>query len=579
MTQFGPLQPGMPREKPLYEILEDITSKLSKEQADRDEESKEVIKGELDPIRDLLKDQIDLTKNEMMRARSGQNIADRIAAESANEEKIARKNLNERLMDVLGGIRDGFKNLIDKVKNVEAPNVLLTAGAGAAFLLLQNIIPPRLVGLLLARRLPFLVDVILKGIAKVFRGAAPFAGILAKLKPLLKPITPVLDVIKVGLTRVVGPFFKTVGSIGPRIFEAFGKLIKVVPLLGKTIGIVGKFIPFVNVVFGFFSSIFGAFKGLSEASERDDITGLQGAILGAIAGFVEFLTFGLFNFEELFEPLIEIWNEFSENGFLAGVKMLFSKVISGVREKAIMIWEVTSAWLSEKMPAIMDFVGVIFGHLIDFVTSIPPKFANMLGDLGIFLMEKLLGALGMSTEPGTVGGAIMGFATTIKDFLVDTLQTVWDNIRNILKGIGGLVGKAVRKIFNIDDGDDSKEFAKENERRQQSVRDVSGKLNSASETIAREYGISVSEAQDLMFGKNNENAQMLQAFSNKVEDDKAFREALFTLFEQSKQQAAQMQQNLTTVQVNNAGAQTTYLAPTMHNNPDPSFQQNNQGNR
>lgn len=579
MTQFGPLQPGMPREKPLYEILEDITSKLSKEQAERDEENKEVIKGELDPVRDLLKGQIDLTKSEMMRARSSQNIADRIAAENANEEKIARKNLNERLMDVLGGIRDGFKDLIDKVKRVEAPNVLLTAGAGAAFLLLQNIIPPRLVGLLLARRLPLLVDVILKGIARVFRGARPFAGILAKLKPALKPITTILDVITVGLTRVVGPFFKTVGTIGPRIFEAFGKLAKTIPLLTKTVGVIGKFIPFVNVVFGFFSSIFGAFKGLSEASERDDITGLQGAILGAIAGFVEFLTFGLFDFEELFEPLIEIWNEFSENGFLAGVKMLFSKVISGVREKAIMIWEVTSAWLSEKMPAIMDFVGVIFGHLIDFVTSIPPKFASMLGNLGIFLMEKLLGALGMSTEPGTVGGAIMGFATTIKDFLVDTLQTVWDGIRSILKGIGGLVGKAVRKIFNIDDGDNSKEFAKENERRQQSVRDVSGKLNSASETIAREYGISVSEAQDLMFGKNNENAQMLQAFSNKVEDDKAFLEAVFTLFEQSKQQAAQMQQNLTTVQVNNAGAQTTYLAPTMHNNPDPSFQQNNQGNR
>jgi len=605
-SSFSEDSATIPREKSLAEILEGVISKYEKVTGKIDEKSQRNLKKELDPIRDLLDSQKQLTRSQMSRAEADQDNARRIATENANEEKIARKNLNERLMEVLGGIKGGLTNLFDKVKKLETPNLLVTAGAAAAFLLLQDIIPPRLVGQLLARRLPFLVRKIFQKISGAIKSLGQtklvkaiksqlvkaikslgqtklvksITKLLTDLQKRIKPFLSgfgriariVTNILTGGLTsntfiKIVTKFASVIKSVIKKIApvikvvtkfigDIVGKVIKVVPFLGRILGAVGKFIPYVNVALAFFSAIFGAFKGISIASEREDVTGLQGAILGAIAGLYEFLTFGLFDFEDLFEPMIEIWNAFQNEGFIPGVKMLFEKVWGGIKEKGREILEWVAGWLP-----------TAFKGVVTFITSIPPMFVKAVTGLHLFLIEKILNLLGVSTEPGTIGGSIIGFMHKIRDTVVGAFENIYKAIRAAILAVGGWVGRRVARIFGInEDGTDKKERP----------RAVQYRMIRAANEVADRTGISVKQAQDLIYGGDDVNYERLvKEFGEKdPAKDAEFNAAVDRLTKAALIMAETGQSN-NNIQVNNAGAQTTYLSATNQNNLEPSLAANN----
>lgn len=234
-----------------------------------------------------------------------------------------------------------------------------------------------------------------------------------------------------GIARFFGKL--TAGKLTGTINKLIGYFTKMLPFVGK-LGIIGKVIPGINAVFAIFEVITGIFRGVKLGSEMDNVGGLVSGFTGAIGGILEFLTFGLLDFNSFFKDVAP-----NVQGIFDSIK---SGDMSGVIEG---LWGAIKGIVLNLGGAVLN----MFTGIIEFIGGLAwDGVAGAIKDIGKQLFGSILNVL-IETDWMTVIGKVLttsgnilkGLGTVFLDLI-----TGWFGF--LKKFLGAIAADVGRGIYN-----------------------------------------------------------------------------------------------------------------------------------
>jgi hypothetical protein len=215
-----------------------------------------------------------------------------------------------------------------------------------------------------------------------------------------------------GISQVIR-FFGTAGRYVKKIVQFLGRVAPFIPRIVK-------FIPYLNIFGSIINGVIGVFKGMGMSSELG-VDKLVGGFTGAIAGIVEFLSFGFIEFDN----------------FMTNIAPGIQKIFDGIKNndsdsiKDGVIDVLTGGWEILKQ-AIVDFAETMF----EWGKKLLPKIATYM--IGVFrgVTEWL------TNKFGELFG-IENLATKI----VTGFKTAFEELFGIVRDVAGFIKSAARKYL------------------------------------------------------------------------------------------------------------------------------------
>jgi hypothetical protein len=278
---------------------------------------------------------------------------------------------------------------------------------------------------------------------------------------IVKNILSVLTHLPFGIGKVIGNVFGKLGAIGGGIGKVlagvgsklglFGEgIAKVFPFLGRLgsafkfgFQVLGKVFFYVQLVI---DAIFGAYKGFQKLGN------IKGLIMGAIAQIISGLTFGLLDFQSIFdffnttmggvfdgiagvfEPIVEFFGKVYDK--LADAFSRVMAVFQGEGSIFSKIFKVIQIGITTTVKSIVAFVEAAIKTVFNAVVVLPFKIGNFIGEMLVKLAELTYDAF-MSLwdwiSSGEILADVANFGTWLYDELIDFFAGI---INAIADGLG-----------------------------------------------------------------------------------------------------------------------------------------------
>lgn len=361
-----------------------------------------------------------------------------VANETAQNSAKAFDNLGDRISYSIESMKDRFSSLFGKDKSsswLKMILIVLTVVVGATL------------GYIWAK-IKLIVGLLgyIPGIGKyITNGFKTFTGLFDKGKSISGFIAKMLNPLK-SIFKVLGTIFPTFAGFGGRLAGIFMKAF-------RFLGPVGV------VITTLYDVIFGAVKGFKEM-------GIKGIIMGAIAGILSGLTFGLVDFKTIFDGLKKYFGKFFEaiNKVFGAILWIFQPFIDAFK-KIVAIFKGEGSIVSKIFMALWESIKATimtwFRFILAFAYKIPLIVLNGIIGLVEGVVKLIWGivkwGVGMLVKAWTfiyieIPMMIIDGILWIVDKLAEGIIFVWDWFASgewlgDLKNLGNWLWQEITSLF------------------------------------------------------------------------------------------------------------------------------------